>query len=325
MSLPPGFNPNNPEQVSQLQIDLSNSCYPLIPGIGNSYGYRPSLAAGIVFLVLFGLSMIAHAVQSIWKRTWWSMVFTVGCITEILGWAGRVWSYKCPYNMNAFLMQITTLIIAPTFFTAGIYVILGNYIKLLGRNCSILTPNLYLWIFCTCDVASLIIQAIGGGMAATEADKVDGNTKPGTDIMVAGIVFQLFSISVFVACAADFIRRSLRRGLLQTLGKGRGPTFLFAAMIFSILCVYVRCIYRTIELAQGWSGFLITHERFFIAMDGAMMAPAVGVFNFFHPGWLLPSSLPESSDFGHEDSGLGSSDGIHGDGYDDDKRPQSEF
>lgn len=30
---------------------------------------------------------------------------------EILGWAGRVWSYKCPYNMNAFLMQITTLII----------------------------------------------------------------------------------------------------------------------------------------------------------------------------------------------------------------------
>lgn len=32
-------------------------------------------------------------------------------IAEIIGWAGRTWSSQCPYNANAFLMQISTLII----------------------------------------------------------------------------------------------------------------------------------------------------------------------------------------------------------------------
>ncbi|BCR85595.1 RTA1 domain-containing protein [Aspergillus chevalieri] len=270
------------QMVQQLRI----GCHGYIDGFNTSYGYVPSLAAGIVFLVLFGLSMIAHTVQCVWKKTWWTMVFTVGCMTEVIGWAGRTWSNQCPYNSDAFLMQISTLIIAPTFFTAGIYVLLGSFIKLLGRESSVLSPSLYLWIFCTCDVISLVVQAIGGGMASAEADKINGNTDPGTYTMVAGIVFQLASITVFVICAADFVRRTIRKRLLQRVNGSIVP--LFAAMIFSVLCVYVRSIYRTIELAQGWDGYLITTQRYFIALDGAMMVAAVAVFNVFHPGWLLP-------------------------------------
>lgn len=104
--------------------------------------------------------------------------------------------------------------------------------------------------------------------------------------MVAGIVFQLFSITVFVVCAADFIRRTMRRRLLQQLTGSVIP--LLGAMVLSVLCIYVRSIYRTIELLQGWKGFLITHEKYFIALDGAMMVVAVAVFNLLHPGWLLP-------------------------------------
>lgn len=43
---------------------------------------------------------------------------------------------------------------APTFFTAGVYVILGRQIQILGRQVSPLSPVLYLWIFCTIDVIS---------------------------------------------------------------------------------------------------------------------------------------------------------------------------
>lgn len=105
--------------------------------------------------------------------------------------------------------------------------------------------------------------------------------------MVAGIVFQLFSITVFVFCAADFIRRTMRRHLLQSLS---GSIPLFGAMILSVICIYIRSIYRTIELSQGWSGFLISHESYFIVLDGAMMVIAVAVFNVFHPGWLMPAN-----------------------------------
>ncbi|CBF76494.1 hypothetical protein AN4912.2 [Aspergillus nidulans FGSC A4] len=272
----------------EVRRQLQTGCHAYIDGIGTPYGYVPSLAAGIVFLVLFGLTMVGQTVQFAWKRTWWCAVFAVGSLTEVIGWAGRTWSAECPYNTNAFLMQITTLIIAPTFYTAGVYVLLGRFIELLGRDSSILSPRVYLIIFVTCDIISLVVQAIGGGMASVAAAQENGNTTPGTNIMVAGIIFQMASITVFVLCAADFVRRTLVRRLLQNYTKTIVP--LLAAMVFSVLCIYVRSIYRTIELLEGWSGYLITTERFFIALDGSMMVLAVAIFNLIHPGWFLPES-----------------------------------
>lgn len=118
--------------------------------------------------------------------------------------------------------------------------------------------------------------------------------------MVGGIVFQLFSITIFVICAADFVRRTLTYGLLERVTGTIAP--LFAAMIFSVLCIYARSIYRTIELAQGWDGYLITNERYFIALDGAMMVAAVAVFNVFHPGWLSPQTIEGNRESVDKDS-----------------------
>lgn len=138
------------------------------------------------------------------------------------------------------MAQLLTNSQAPTFFTAGIYILLGRFIQLLGRESSFLKPSLYLWIFCTCDVISLVVQAIGGGMASSEAGKIGGDTATGTHIMVAGIVFQLFSITIFVICAVDFIRRTMRRRLMQALTGSVIP--LFGAMVLSIVCIYIRSV-----------------------------------------------------------------------------------
>ena len=123
-------------------------------------------------------------------------------------------------------------------------------------------------------------------MASGQADKIGGNTKPGTDVMVAGIIFQLVSITVFVLCAVDFLRRVLKQRLLKNVQGNILPLML--AMCFSIVLIYIRSIYRVIELVQGWTGYLITHEAYFIALDGSMMVPAVGIFNIIHPGWFMP-------------------------------------
>lgn len=53
------------------------------------------------------------------------------------------------------------------------------------------------------------------------------------------------------------------------------------------MCVIVRSIYRTVELLQGWTGYLITTQRCFVALDGIMMLIAVGVFNFTSPRWTF--------------------------------------
>ncbi|RBR15527.1 hypothetical protein FVER53590_25993 [Fusarium verticillioides] len=273
--------------------DLRNGCHTYMSGTPTSYGYVPSTAAGVVFCILFGLSTIMHIIQLGRSRIWWCSVFVMGGLVEIIGWAGRAWSSQCPYNSTAFLMQLSTLIIAPVFFTAGVYIILGRLIQVFGRDCSILRPNLYLWIFCTCDVISLFVQAIGGGMASAAVKKVNGNTEPGTNTMVAGIVFQLASMSLFVGLATDFLIRITRRGMLNAGKKSSIP--ILSAMTLSLLCIYLRSIYRTIELLQGWTGYLVTHERYFIALDGTMMVIAVGVFNFVHPATFLPPSLAEDA------------------------------
>lgn len=53
-----------------------------IDGFPYSYGYRPSLIAGIIFCVLFGLAFFGHGFQSIRLRRWTSIILTVGALSS---------------------------------------------------------------------------------------------------------------------------------------------------------------------------------------------------------------------------------------------------
>ena len=142
-------------------------------------------------------------------------------------------------------MQITTLIIAPTFFAATAYVVLGtlkSHHPTLSRVCT----RTYITIFACADITSLTIQAIGGALETIACGQTDGNTTPGTNIMVAGIVFQLVSMTLFVAFLTTWTARALRKGVL-----GRGPMLSLGGMLGSVALIFVRSIYRMIELAQG--------------------------------------------------------------------------
>jgi hypothetical protein len=59
-------------------------------------------------------------------------VITVGGVCEILGWVGRVWSAENVYNINGFLLQEILLILAPCFFSAAVYGILGMFVRAVG-------------------------------------------------------------------------------------------------------------------------------------------------------------------------------------------------
>jgi RTA1 like protein len=173
---------------------------------------------------------------------------------------------------------------APAFFAAGIYIILGRLIRTFGSHVSPITPNTYLYIFCGVDLISLVVQAVGGGAAATAFEKIPPeNSGTGTHIMVAGILFQLASIIVFSLLFTYVITKALRsRGEIL---KQKKIQYVIAATAFSVVVLVIRSIYRTIELLQGWNGYLINTERYFIALDGTMMILFVGAFNFVQPRW----------------------------------------
>ncbi|PYH87226.1 RTA1-domain-containing protein [Aspergillus uvarum CBS 121591] len=265
-----------------------DTCHAYVTGVETSYGYVPSLTAASCFVAFFGLSMLIHTAQVIYYRAWWCAVFSIGCLVELLGWAARIWSAKCPYAQTPYMMQITTLIIAPTFFTAGIYVILARLVSTFGRNSSLMPPKLYVWIFCICDVIALGVQGTGGGMASSSSSSSSSSQTTGTHIMVGGIIFQLVSITLFVALATDFVLRLSKRKPPHAIRSNTPLLLLGGATVFSLLLIYIRSVYRTIELLHGWTSATMRNEKLLIGLDGAMMVPAVWVYNLLHPAALLP-------------------------------------
>ncbi|OCF78259.1 hypothetical protein I204_00196 [Kwoniella mangroviensis CBS 8886] len=290
------------------------------------YGYTPEKSAGIAYIVVFAVLALVHIGLGIRYKYWLVFVTLIpGTFLEVIGWAGRLWSAYNVLRVTPFLMQIASLIIGPAFYSAWAYTILGYCITQLGHAYSLLRPRMYLAVFVTADVISLVVQAIGGGQAAVAAQN-GTDTDKATKIMLAGILFQLGTMAIFVALASDFIIRVVFRkpyshlkrkyhndptpngepkssegnaspppqalpddmgGTVRTDEVERGERLL-AGVAFASAMIFVRGIYRSIELAQGWSGYLITHEPYFIYLDGLPMVLCLVAFAVAHPGWLLP-------------------------------------
>ncbi|KAJ7685941.1 RTA1-like protein [Mycena rosella] len=259
----------------------------------SQYGYIPHESVGIIFVVLFGISTMLHIGQATYYRMWWLLPTACLCgIGELVGWSGRLWSSFSPSFSNPFMMQITSTIISPTPLIAVNFILLSRIVTRLGPCYARLTPRWYTIIFVSCDIFALVIQGAGGGIASS-ADTLSGAN--GANIMLAGIVFQFVAIIAYSSLAADFLRRYIRDLPVRANSNDRGVldpklTTLIAALAFSTLVLFIRSIYRIIELATGWNGRIIHTEVYFNVLDGGMVILAIFTINFFHPGRLLRSA-----------------------------------
>ncbi|TCD70330.1 hypothetical protein EIP91_003959 [Steccherinum ochraceum] len=261
----------------------------------NPYGYVPTEWICALFVALFSLSTLIHFGQAIRSRLWFLLpTVCLGGIAEIIGWAARLWSSKNPTALNPYLMQIVTTIIAPTPLIAANFVILGELIRRLGPKYSRLSPMWYSILFVSADIIALVVQAVGGAQAATAArNRTDA--EPGGRIMLGGIAFQLGCISIYMALAAEFVMRYLWDRPARNVDVSKHTThaltqklkLLLIGLTFSSIVIFIRSIYRTIELTDGWNGRIIKTQVYFNVLDGGMVTLAFYCMNFFHPGWLL--------------------------------------
>ncbi|KAG8817643.1 hypothetical protein FRC17_011133 [Serendipita sp. 399] len=256
-------------------------------------------AAAAAFIGLYGLSTLLHVVQTLGykSKVWWMLVFVAGGIMEILGWVGRLQSSFDVTKPTPYLMQIITLIIAPAWFSAGCYAVTGALVRLIvaseillasetvlkihriGRQGSRLSARAYTILFVACDCISIALQGVGGATAGKEADRGQSPEK-GRAIMLAGILFQLLTMCLFLFLSIQFYRRRWR-----DLDRHRRK--LVWGTMFASLCIIARGIFRTAELGEGWKGFLFVHEIFTIDLDGFPIVLCMLAFNFVHPGMTL--------------------------------------
>ncbi|EDK43712.1 conserved hypothetical protein [Lodderomyces elongisporus NRRL YB-4239] len=59
------------------------------------------------------------------------------------------------------------------------------------------------------------------------------------------------------------------------------------AMTIAVVVVYIRCIYRVVELAEGFGGYLYEHEPYILVLDATMIAICGLIFLPFHPVWVF--------------------------------------
>jgi hypothetical protein len=77
-----------------------------------------------------------------------------------------------------------------------------------GEGASRIKPRTYTLVFISCDFLSLVLQGGGGGITATA--KAVNKKQTGINIMIAGLIFQVVSLTVFMLLCTDFALR-LRR------------------------------------------------------------------------------------------------------------------
>jgi hypothetical protein len=98
----------------------------------------------------------------------------------------------------------------------------------------LLSHKMYLWISCTCDLISALLDP-------------GGDTKLGTDVMVRGIIFQIGGLTIFIFvilasplhCVICYIFLHLMIRMIKLL---------ITTMATSVAFIYIQSAYRNIEL-----------------------------------------------------------------------------
>ncbi|KAJ7431440.1 RTA1 like protein-domain-containing protein [Mycena galericulata] len=139
-----------------------------------------------------------------------------------------------------------------------------------------------------------------GGLASSNANNLAG-ANVGANVMLGGIAFQFAVILIFSTLAIDFVRRYVWDRATCTDWAPRGVLtprlrIMLAAVAFSTTTLFIRSVYRIIELASGWEGRIIHTERYFDVLDGGMVVLAIFTVNIAHPGLLLEPKLPTKAE-----------------------------
>ncbi|KAK4097270.1 RTA1 like protein [Parathielavia hyrcaniae] len=289
-SLPPGWRPSY-----ETCPEVSESCSVKY----TTLGYFPNQGVNIFLALGFGLSTVITIVLGVWKRTWgFSIAVGAGCALECVGYVGRVLLASNPWNADAFKIQIVAIVLGPTLVCIGLYLTLKHTVTALNRSMSRLAPRWYPIIFVPADVSCLVVQAIGGGIAASAGRNSYELLQHGNRTIMAGIVLQVVVLGAFGGLAGDYLFRAskyFRSGAVAPEFQGGAVVWvdkkfrMFVwAMGFAYAALLIRCIYRIAEMAGGWGNHIMQDEPSFVVLESFMVLIACILLAVFAPGVFFP-------------------------------------
>ncbi|CAI0652597.1 unnamed protein product [Colletotrichum noveboracense] len=257
------------------------------------YRYRPNLAVNALFLALYGIAGLVHIFLGIRWRSYWFMTFMVlGCLSEIVGYIGRIMLYHNPFAFVPFMLQIVFITSGPVWYTAAIYVTLSKaQVRSLTRALAFhqhhpprartRTPAPQGALLGLHRAGRVVPGDPGAGGAISTDSK--GDSDLGVNLAMGGLVIQVVVIVVFCAVFADYMIRYTRSSYTRKLTQREKIFFGFLAL--AVALILARCSYRVDELSEGYSNSTkVTDEGLFIGLEGVLIVLAVFSLCLGHPG-----------------------------------------
>ena len=136
----------------------------------------------------------------------------------------------------------------------SIYLTLKHVCLALNPALSRVRPRLYPFIFVPLDVSCLLVQAVGGAIAASAGRTDLAMLRHGNRAIIAGITLQVVVLLLFGLTAADYcvrLRKWLRRSTddadtaaAAALWRDRRLRMFVYAVVGAYSAILIRCIYR---------------------------------------------------------------------------------
>ncbi|KAH6658146.1 RTA1 like protein-domain-containing protein [Truncatella angustata] len=264
------------------------------------YQYTPSLAAAVIFIILFGLSSLSHIFQLIKYRTWYFIPFLLGCLFETVGYIGRGLSAtESPnWTLPPYIIQALLLLLAPALFSASIYMILGRLIRLLdGEKFSVIRTKWMTAFFLLGDIASFLGQAMGASKlkdATTSSERDQAQW-----IIIVALLVQIAFFGFFLVVAGIFHRRIMKNPTTRSFSITQPWRQCLLVLYCAGIFIMVRSVFRVLEYSMGKDGELQSKEIYLYIFDATLMIIVSIGFNIFHPSRTISDQtvdcLPLSS------------------------------
>lgn len=255
--------------------------------------FCPNIGASYFFAILFGLTFIAHLVQMTWHKKVYSWVITFSAALQLATYILRTLSIIHPANVNFYTYWFVFMMVAPVFTNAYVYMVMGRTVYNHTTKGSVFGIKAWRFglIFVLLDVFALLVQIAGASMASGSG-KSTSTIMNGLHIYMGGIGFQQLCIFGFLALAVR-LHMHLRQ---QSPSPQRKTAFTLLYVQYTVvLLITLRIIFRLIEYSNGLTSTIPQHEAYQYILDSLPMLVALVLFNFFHPGRLMPgkeSNMP---------------------------------
>ncbi|KAL4738079.1 RTA1 like protein-domain-containing protein [Aspergillus similis] len=289
--------------------------------------YNPSLAATVLFSILYIIPFIYHIYISYsahkktstkYFRYSYSAPIIIAVFIEITGYGQRAASTQSTQDIGLFATSQTMIVLAPVLVCASLYVLLGRIIR---STCT----------FQNRDRDRAARRRVAG--TGTRRGEEAGEAEKRAEVKVGGIVRASYLPKIFITLdvaamltqggGSAIAAAGEWKGTMEDIGTGvligglalqvvtftvflsvvvsfhreilrhgeEGMSMVLRGVYIGGLFIMIRSIFRLIEFALGTESYVMTNEWPLYVLEAVPMLVAFMVLGWYHPSrWLLAES-----------------------------------